>query len=62
MTSPGNNLVSSVVSPRINMSYRSSVRTSLPCRFSWILRNDPIGLTPPAEKSAAVIVPRPLIV
>ena len=62
MTSPGSSWWSPLLSPRSNMSYRSSVEISRPSRFSWMLRNEPIFLTPPLTNSALVMVDKPLTV
>ena len=62
MTSPGISCRSPLVSPCSSRSYRSSVVTNRPLRFSWILRSEPIFLTPPLTNSAFVIVDKPLTV
>ncbi len=62
ITSPCSSLLSSVVSPRISRSYRSSERANVPRRFNWMLRSEPTPLAPPAAYRAEVIVPSPLMV
>ena len=53
-TSPDCSNISLEESPFISRSYRSTVCTILPARFTSILRNEPISLTPPAAKIACV--------
>ena len=62
ITSPGNTRTSSLVSPRSNRSYKSKVETSLPLRFSSILRSEPVFLIPPLTNNALVIVDNELTV
>jgi hypothetical protein len=62
ITSPGDSRTSARVSPRSRRSYRSSVVTSSPLRFSWMFRSEPMGLIPPLANRALVMVDRLLTV
>src|ERR1700683_2070351 len=62
MTSPVSSCWSALVSPCSSRSYRSSVLINRSLRLSWILRNEPIFLTPPLTNHAFVMVDKPLTV